>query len=1310
MNSLNIPVPAKLSLHFGNVAENWRKFKQSWQYYEIAAGADKKSSKIRSSLLLSVIGEEALDVYGTFEWATPADSFDIDLVIDQFEKYCIPRSNVLFETYRFGCRKQLDDEPIDSFVTALRKIAENCNFAEKTRRIRDQVVLGLKDARVRERILRENDPSLTKVLEFVRASETAEKQSKEITGFSGAEEANQLNKKSVASSKQQQQNFKKKKFVPKDKMDKKECKFCGGQHEMKKEKCPAWGKDCKNCAKKNHFSKCCRIKKNPVQAVEEEAVHVFNVGEQSHSKKTKTVKVLSTGRQVTFQIDTGATCNVLSFDDYVKATDDKQGRNLKKRKVKIVTYGGATWNSTGVCDIEVLVNGKQHTLNCIVVQLKAHPLMCLKTCEELGIVKVLSCDQENIMAVTKKNGLTEKDILEKYSDVFTGLGTLEGEYRIVLDPEVQPVIHAARKVPVSLREELKTKLAELEQQGVIARVTQPTEWVSSMMLVKKPNKLRICLDPKDLNKAIRREHYPLPTIEEVATRLKDAKIFSVLDAKNGFWQVKLDEESSFLTTFNTPFGRFRWMRMPFGINSAPEVWQRKMHEFAENLKGVEVIADDFLVSGYGNTEEEAIHDHDQNLCALLERARIRNLKLNRDKLRLKMDEVPFIGHILTKDGLKMDPKKLEAIHKMPLPQNAADLMRILGMVQYLSKFLPKLSDVTEPLRRLTDKGAEWLWSKQHENAWKTVKSLMTSAPVLAYFDEKKEVTIQCDASDSGLGAVLLQEGRPIAFSSRAMTKTEQRYAQIEKEMLAIVHSCMKFEQYIYGRKCVTIESDHKPLEVIFKKSIADSPKRLQRMLLYLQKYRLNVGYKKGAHMYIADTLSRAYLNEVPKTEERYDVLSVEERKFCHELESTTITSEIQNSKSRMEEIRSASKEDAILQLVTKYVLSGWPENSKVVEPEVIPYYGFKDELTSEDGLVFKGDRVVIPKKLRPSVMKNIHSTHIGIEGCLRRAREYVYWPRMNAELKDYMAKCDICNTFRSEQPKEPMVSTEVPSRAWSTVSTDLFELNKEHFIIIVDHYSNYFEYDRLRETTTAYVVTSLKKIFSRFGIPEKVISDNGPQYASSEFRKFAKEWGFDHRTSSPGYPQSNGKAENAVKTCKLLMKKALEGKVDFFKSLIDWRNTPSAEIGLSPAQRMFGRRIRTMMPAKNCLLLPMELPDVQNQIVQSKVKQKAYYDRGSKPLKDLKCGDVVRMRLPGQKKWTKGEILRKRGGRSYDVSIHGDVYRRNRRQLIATQEEIPQEQNREDFGESMEEPPDSTMKLRRSQRRRSMPAKFHDYV
>ena len=356
----------------------------------------------------------------------------------------------------------------------------------------------------------------------------------------------------------------------------------------------------------------------------------------------------------------------------------------------------------------------------------------------------------------------------------------------------------------------------------------------------------VCLDPKDLNTAIKGSHYPLPTVDDVTSRLTKAKVFSVM--KSGFWQVKLSESSSFYTTFNTPFGRFRWLQMPFGLSSAPEVWQGKMNEAVEGLRGVEVIGDDFLVCGFGDTVADAVLDHDQNLTAFLERCGKLNLTLNPQKVKLRLSEVPFMGHLLTANGIVTDPNKVRAIKDMPTPTDVISLKRFRGMVNYLSKFLPNLSSVSEPLRRLEAKDAEWCWLPVHDAAVQKIKSLVCDSPVLKFYDVRQPVTVESDALLSGLCVTLLQGGQPVAFVSRALTPTEGGYTQIEKELLSVVFACERLDTYLYGRDTVHVKTDHQPLEAICKKDLASAPKRLQRMLLRLQQYNIDLKYQKGENM------------------------------------------------------------------------------------------------------------------------------------------------------------------------------------------------------------------------------------------------------------------------------------------------------------------------------------------------------------------------------------------------------------------------------------------------------------------------------
>lgn len=801
---------------------------------------------------------------------------------------------------------------------------------------------------------------------------------------------------------------------------------------------------------------------------------------------------------------------------------------------------------------------------------------------------------------------------------------------------------------------LREELNSLVERGIITPVEKSTDWISSMVVVKKPSgKLRICIDPKPLNKALKRQHFPLPTIDDVLPDLANARIFTVCDVKNGFWHVKLTEQSSYMTTFATPFGRYRWMRMPMGISPAPEVFQHRLTQALDGLPGVRIIADDILIIGEGENQEMAVRDHDEKLKKLLERCETCNIKLNFDKLRLKQKEVPYIGHRLTSEGLKIDPEKVRAVQEMPRPADIKGLQRLLGMVNYLAKFCPHLSDSCEVLRQLTHKDVIWEWTDIQETAFVKIKEMIASAPVLKYYNPTEDLTLQCDSSETGLGAALLQVGQPIAYASRALTSTERGYAQIEKECLAILFGMEKFHQYTYGRK-VVVHSDHKPLETITKKPLLSAPKRLQRMLLRLQKYDIEVVFVPGRFMLVADTLSRAYLPECA-TEGSVEA----------EIETVNMIHYLPISEERRQRIQTETERDQALQVLKRRILQGWPDDKGQVEDEVRPYFDMRDELSVQDNVIFRGQRAVIPTALRKEMKEKIHASHLGIENCLRRARECVYWPGMHEQLKTYMGNCQVCREKDTRQQKEPLQSHDFPLRPWAKVGTDIFTFNNKEYLVTVDYFSNFWEVDYLPDTRSTTVIHKLKAHFARHGVPDVVFSDNGPQYSSQEFKRFSQAWEFEHVTSSPTYPQSNGKAESAFKTAKRLMGKALQAKSDPYLAILAHRNTPAQGFQASPAQRLMSRRTKTLLPMCENLLKPAVV-DTDSAVRENQLRQARYYNRGAKPLRPLQNGERVRVQsqVAGHTYWAPASVVRQDRNRSYAVKMeNGTVLRRNRRHL-----------------------------------------------
>ena len=455
-------------------------------------------------------------------------------------------------------------------------------------------------------------------------------------------------------------------------------------------------------------------------------------------------------------------------------------------------------------------------------------------------------------------------------------------------------------MPVSVKEKFKAELQRLQDLEIIAPVNEPTEWVSQFVVaIKKSGELRVCIDPKALNAALKRERYQISVIDELLPDLAEARVFTKVDLASDFWHLVLDDVSSLLTTFATRHGRYCWLRLPFGLCVPSEIFQKYLHQELLGLPGVKCSADDDVLI-YGRDDA----DLDGNLEGFMKRWQLKGIKLKGVKLK-------GIRHLLTTEGLKPDPQKVRAIVEMPRPENSGDVSRLNGVVNYLSRFLPNLYDVMKPLCDLTQKDVEWCWSDKQEQAWSEVKSLIASAPVLSNYKPNEPLEVQCDSSQADLGAALMQGGHPIAYASRALTETESRYARIEKEVLAIVFAMEKFNDYTFSRKTVVF-SDHKPLESILKKPLHRAPKRLQGMIIRLQKYDLEVKYEKGNKMFLAETLSRAFLPAGEQDESEFETINMIKYLLV--------------SEERLLQIQRDTEADESLQVLKVVIQKGWPEH------------------------------------------------------------------------------------------------------------------------------------------------------------------------------------------------------------------------------------------------------------------------------------------------------------------------------------------------------------------------------------------------
>lgn len=1248
-----------------DVYQEFQRFKQHVEF-TFKGPLVKAEPKDRAGWLGLWIGQQGREVYKTFKWEENEQD-DPNKILDKLETYIRPRTNKRVARFKAVQRKQGEGESFDNFVKDLRLLLMDCDYTNTEDILTDLIISGVRHAKVQERMLdKGSDLNIAKAIEIGQQFELSQKQLKMIRGeeILKISEHKRKDRREPNRGTNNRRPYQQSTRPDRNKHDKSsyqsKCGNCGTIHS--KDKCPAKGTQCKYCKKPDHWLKVCRKRLRRINLIQEtdqysshsedEILYISTVKtESSRMSEDKWIVDLQVDRKtLPFRIDTGARCSILSKHSFNSLRLSSKYEINGSRKL-LKSYTGHTIQQIGKIKLPVKYKDREMDETFEIVDIEQDNIISGDFAENLKLVKRI----DTIDEIDAPN-----DLSHDFPELVKTSGTLPGKYRIKIAENAKGVVHPPRRLPAAIKDRAVAELRSMEEYGYITKVEEPTEWVSSMVVAVRNGKVRICIDPKDLNEVIQRENYPLKTIEDVIPMIPNAKVFSVLDAKSGFLQIKLEEPSSYLTTFNTPIGRYRWLRLPFGIKCAPEIYQRIMDQMLEGIAGATAIIDDILIAGCD------IEEHDNILKQVVERATSHNLRLNFDKCFVRKSEVAYMGHVITDKGLRPDPAKVRAIIDMPAPQNKEGVRRFLGLVQYLAKFLPNLSQVDAPLRSLLKSDVLFTWESEQEKSFQELKRLCSTSPILAFFDVSKPVEIECDASQDGLGAVLMQEGRVIAYASRSLSESEKRYAQIEKEMLSIVFSTKKFHCYILGKKTF-VYNDHKPLEQIFKKPLLAAPLRIQKMMLKLQWYDIQVCYRKGKDMKISDALSRAFLP------------------FTHEKEEGNIVQDmicmISISTDKYSEIKETTKTE--LHVLQETILNGWPDIKSESPFEVREYWDSRAQLSVLDGIIYKGLRIVIPPSLREGMLKLIHKSHLGMTKCKKRAREVMFWPCMNSNIEKCVQDCALCASYQNQQSAEPLKPTSTPDLPFSLVGCDLFDFQSKTYILTVDYYSKYIDVLPLESSNTTSIVNALKSIFATHGIPTRLRSDNGPQFSSSEFRKFCRELGIDHETSSPHFQSANGEAERSIQTVKNLWRKS----DDKHLSLLDYRTTPLEGIDLSPSQLLMGRRPRNTLPASKDVLKPNSHNPlaVKRHFDREKEKQKFYYDkrRGVKELPPLNTESAVRMTpLPGTKKWIPGTVTKHYNKpRSYVVQSDDPgnhrLYRRNRKHLRTSTRTASKEYDRD---------------------------------
>ena len=836
----------------------------------------------------------------------------------------------------------------------------------------------------------------------------------------------------------------------------------------------------------------------------------------------------------------------------------------------------------------------------------------------------------------------------KKSVVFDpGIGLVKGiRANLVVKKDAVPVTFKARPLPFAMRKRVEDELENMVKAKILFKV-KDSPWSSPIVPVLKGDKIRICGDYKvSLNKVLDMRQHPLPNLEDCFAAVTGGKKFSVIDIKKAYNNIELREEDKLLTTISTHKGLYAWNRLCYGVNSSGPIFQSVIDDTLLGCKMTCCRVDDILISG--RTDKE----HLANLNDVIRRLEERGFRCNLEKTKIMQDEVIYLGHRVTKDGISPIKSRVADLLKAPVPKNKDELVSFLGAVNYYRRYLANLSNVIASLERLRGKNVKWIWGDKEQQAYDKMKQLLSSSNVLTFYSPELPLRLDTDASSVGLGAVLshvMKDGseRPIEYISRTLSAAEKNYSQIDREALGIVWAVKRFHLYLYGRNFKLV-SDHQPLVHIFNKNrrIPDmSSARVTRWAIFLMNYDFDIEYRPTKQHANCDMLSRLP-RETRHSLEEDECAEV----FEVQLEDTYLNASL---------VAAETRKDLVLSKVMTYILDGWPKQLESKNEEMMSYFNRRFELSTERNCVTWGCRVVIPGKLRKPVLDMLHATHIGMTGMKQLARSYVWWTNLNLQIEQICRSCESCGIHGKRLPRVIDHPWTRASGPWQRIHIDYAGPFLGNFwLIVYDSYSKWPEVVRMNQkSTSTATITALRRIFSHNGIPVVLVSDNGRSFVSEEFEKFITSQNINHVLTATYSPKSNGICEKFVDTFKSSMKKMYESSKDLDKNLanflLNYRNTPHSTTKVAPSVAMFNRTLRSR--------LHQIRPDDQEKVesFQSQKEQKLI-DAPAVRQRQFQPNEKVWILPTNEKKWQKATVKQRiNNSNLYDVNLDGRIVRKH---------------------------------------------------
>ena len=850
--------------------------------------------------------------------------------------------------------------------------------------------------------------------------------------------------------------------------------------------------------------------------------------------------------------------------------------------------------------------------------------------------------------------------------------------------------HTAATVALHWQEQVHKDLIRDEALGVIEKVPygEPVEWCHRMVVTRKHDGTpRRTVDLSPLNKYCKRETFAAEAPFPLARRVPGKTWKSVMDAWNGYHSVPLREEDRHLTTFITPFGRWRYRRAPQGYLSSGDGYNRRFDAILSDFERKERCVDDTIF------HDVDLETHWWRAIDFLITCGRAGIVINPKKFQFCQREVDFAGFRITEDKIQPLPRYVEAIRAFPTPTCTTDIRSWFGLVNRVANYA-KLREAMRLFKPFLSPKRTFFWSEVLDKAFNESKNHIIASILegVEIFDMTKPTCLRPDWSKNGIGYILLQKHchctselpdccdngwRITLAGSRFLKGPEERYAAIEGEALAIVWGLEQSKYFTQGCPDLIVVTDHKPLTKIFGDRSLDeiSNTRLFRLKQKTLPWYFRVKHMAGDTNCAADAMSR---HPVMPPEEGDD-WEEEENKIiagiCRDIADISTISWSDLAKE-------TDKDDSLV--AVKEYLSGIDDSYQVSTQ----YERYIDFFYVHEGVVMYQDRVVIPTSLRKVAMTNLHAAHQGVSTMEMRASKIMFWPGMTEDIKRVRAACTDCNINAPSQASLPSSPARPPSTPFEKVFADFFDYAGNHYLIIGDRLSGWPEvYSTPKGSNQAGakgLIACLRTFFATFGVPEELSSDGGPEFVANETQTFLARWGVAHRKSSAYHPQSNGRAEVAVKSAKRLLRSnvAASGSLNsdkFLRALLQLRNTPDQDCDISPAQIVFGRPlndafsfINRLEKYNNQAINPIwrEAWQLKEQALRARfMKTSEVLNRHARNLKQLCVGDrcfVQNQTGPNPNRWDRtGIVLEVHPHDQYTVKVDGSgrLTTRNRKFL-----------------------------------------------